>query len=88
MKLSAPEEYLNTGNGDKSSKRFWGNKLLTIGTCLGLILFACNIILAFFKIEISLEANKTCYQILALFYGTGGSLLFGGVFDKLKEMSK
>ena len=82
--LSAPLEFLNDFHGGKSSKRFWGNRLLTIGVFLALALYAANFAAPLiFGRTIPMEVNNNCYDIALMFIGAGGGLLFGGVFENM-----
>jgi hypothetical protein len=82
--LSAPLEFLNDFHGGKSSKRFWGNRLLTIGVFLALILYVANFITPIiFGRVLPITVDNNCYDIAQLFMGAGGGLLFGGVFENL-----
>ena len=84
--LSAPLEFLNDFHGGKSSKRFWGNRLLTIGVFLSLILYVANFITPLiFSRTIPLDVHNNCYDIIMLFVGSGGGLLFGGVFENFNK---
>lgn len=86
--LGAPLEFLDDFHGGKSSKRFWGNRLLTIGVMLAIFLYAINILVLFIS-KIWMEAailmpqavNDNCYDIALMFIGAGGGLLFSGIFE-------
>lgn len=80
MILKTPSEILHSFHGGKSSKRFWGCRLLTIGVYLSLILFVINLASSFFG-TIDNQVNELCKDLIWMFFGTGGGLLFGGVFE-------
>ena len=86
--LSAPLDFLDDFHGNKSSKRFWGNRLLTIGVLLALFIFAvCFLIpvVSFLFMDNSkvmpTSAYDQCKDIINLFIGGGFGLLFGGVIE-------
>ena len=90
--LSAPLDFLNDFHGGKSSKRFWGNRLLTIGVMLKLCNFAAcfltPIVSYFFIYETKTFPDSTyqqCGGIADIFMYTGAALLFGGVFESLRK---
>ena len=74
--MKTPSEVLHSFHGGKSSKRFWGCRMLTIGVYLALILFLTNV----FGL-ITSDIHASCKDIVWMFFGTGGGLLFGGVFE-------
>ena len=90
--LSAPLEFLYDFHGGKSSKRFWGNRLLTIGVFLALLLFSTVLLVlvaSFFFMEVTKVfppvAFQQCKDIILMFIGFGGGLLFGGVFENIRK---
>jgi hypothetical protein len=80
--FNAPLEFLDDFHGNKSSKRFWGNRLLTMGVLLACCLYVCHLIspLLFDK-GVPDSIHNNAYEIVKLFFYTGGGLLFGGVFE-------
>ena len=84
--LSAPLEFLDDFHGGKSSKRFWGNRLLTIGVFLAILLYIANFLgpLIFDK-SIPQSVDSNCYDIALMFISAGGGLLFGGVFERMSK---
>ncbi len=82
--LGAPLSFLNDFHGNKSSKRFWGNRLLTIGVFLSLGLFIINLAITAWQGKAMITTHENCMEIAKLFFYAGGGLLFGGVFEKIK----
>lgn len=80
--FSAPYDFLHDFHGGKSSKRFWGNRLLTIGVMMSINLYVANLFapLIFGRV-IPKVVNDNCYDIAFMLIGIGGGLLFGGVFE-------
>ena len=79
--LSAPASFLNDFHGNKSPKRFWGNKLLKISVFLGVTLYVISLALSSSKYTIPDNVHSNIIDIVSLFFYTGGGLLFGGVFE-------
>lgn len=80
--LSAPCDFLHSFHGGKSSKRFWGNRLLTLGILMALVLYIANFITPFvFSQGIPSEVHDNIFDIISLFFYSGGGLLFGGVVE-------
>lgn len=100
--LNAPLEFLNDFHGGKSSKRFWGNRLLTIGILLKLnlylatlltpaIFFALSLLDKFKDLTIKQFPQNTfdnCDSIANYLIGFGASLLFVAMGERLKWMRK
>jgi hypothetical protein len=80
--FSAPTEFLDDFHGNKSSKRFWGNRLLTIGVLLALVLFFTNLITPFFFGKGLITTHNNAMDIIQLFIYIGGGLLFGGLAER------
>lgn len=81
--LNAPLEFLHDFHGGKSSKRFWGNRLLTIGVLLAIALYIGNFITPLiFSKALPQSVHDNCYQVALMFIGAGGGLLFGGVAER------
>lgn len=83
--LKTPLEYLDDFHKNKSSKRLWGCRLLVLGVILALGLFIVNVITPFVLGRALAGSHDNAYDIVTLFFATGGGLLFGGVFERLKK---
>ena len=87
--INAPLEFLNDFHGGKSSKRFWGNRLLTIGVVLALGLYIAEILAPIiFGKTVPLATYNDCKDIIDLFFMSGFGLLFSGLAERLKIMNK
>ena len=80
--INAPADFLNSFTGGKSSKRFWGNRLLTVGVLLAVSLYIADFVAPFVTGRgIPKYIHENMFDIITLFFYTGGGLLFGGVFE-------
>ena len=93
--LSAPLEFLNDFHGGKSSKRFWGNRLLTIGVFLSLFLFGFVItipVVSFLFMPVAKVMPPVAFEqakdLITLFMAGGVGLLFGGLVEYFGNKKK
>ena len=87
--LSAPLEFLNDFHGGKSSKRFWGNRLLTIGVMLKLNLYSMLILAPlFFDKQFPQATFDNCDTVTNQFIYLGAGLLFSAMAERLQWMKK
>jgi hypothetical protein len=74
--------YLQDLHGNKSSKRWWGRNLLTIGCLMAISLFIGNLLAPLiFNKAIPMQIHNNCYDIAQFFFYTGGALLGFGVME-------
>ena len=80
--FATPKNFLNAADGDNSAKRFWGCRLLRVGTVLAIIKFILILILNVLDISLNEQTNKTTHDILVILFTTGAGLLLGGVAER------
>jgi hypothetical protein len=87
--FSAPYDFLNSFHGGKSSKRFWGNRSLTIGTLLGIQLFYILVFAPIiYKEQVPQQTFDNAFNVAAGFICIGTTLLFGGLVERISSKKK
>ena len=89
--IGIPDDFLKDFWGNKSSKRFWGSRLLTLGTFQGVVLFFANLVapLPFIADKgIPTYIHNNCLEIVTLFITLGVGLLGWNVIELFRVKKK
>lgn len=88
--IGIPDDFLKDFWGNKSSKRFWGSRLLTLGTAQGIVLFIANLVILPLTSNQGMPDNvhNNCHDIVFLFISLGVGLLGWNVIEVFRIKKK
>lgn len=70
--------YLHDHTGNRCSRRLWGSVLLSIGVSMGVVLFL-------YSLSNPENLFVSAYNVMQVFFISGGSLLGLSILESLKE---